>query len=89
MSNIGVINGRIEHVREYKGRYFHDVRLPAVDEFSSPGWARVEAKHRLGSVGEMLQCKVGITGFRRTFETRDGGEGSNVESRFNYLEPAK
>lgn len=82
--NLAVIVGRIEIVQQSKGRFYHDVKLPAADEYAAPGWAKVVADRSLGSPGTILKCRARIAGYRRVFEKKDGSQGTEINSIFNY-----
>lgn len=91
MSNVAVVQGRISYVSTREGVWYHDIQTPAPDEYTPPGWVKVRAQSRLGQPGEEIKCRCSISGYRRTFQTKDGNEGSEVKMvlDFQAKEPAK
>lgn len=83
-ANMAVIKGRIYKVDQANGKFYHEVQLPAVDEFSHPGWVKLVADKMLGAAGHDIACKATMSGFRRTFKRRDGLEGSEIQTMFTY-----
>jgi hypothetical protein len=88
--NVAIISGRIHSVEQHKGVFYHEVQLPAMDEYSHPGWAKVEASYSLGSVNSVVKVRARIKGYRETFTIksgqRAGQQGSSVSSTFVAVE---
>ena len=84
--SVAILNGLVNSVEQSKGRFYHELKLPAADEFSHPGWAKVIADHKLGSPGEVIHVKCTLRGYRRTFPLKDGNQGSEVSTVFDFAE---
>lgn len=82
-----VISGRISLVRRTNNGFVHLITLPAADQYSMPSTVEVLGKTRLGSNEDEIRVRVRITGYRRTYDSRDKetGEITKVVTADNRL----
>ncbi len=82
-----VISGRIALVRKTTSGFSHLITLPSADQYSMPSTVEVLSKSRLGSNDDEVRVRVRITGYRRSYESRDKetGEITKVFTADNRL----
>lgn len=82
-----VIAGRLGLVRRTQNGFVHLIVLPAADQYSMPSTVEFLSKQRLGSMDDEVRVRVRITGYRRTYESRDKetGEITKVVTADNRL----
>lgn len=76
--NLAVVSGRVDSMRTFetdKGRGYALRLIQPSDGFSSPGFLEVESERQFGfSVGQDVEIKVKITGYRNDFVSPKTGE---------------
>lgn len=92
-AGIATINGRIERSIRKQGKdgsYFLTlIKLPAKDEFSSPGTVEVSSDNSIGRPGEVTTVRVAVSGYPRSYQTkptRDNPDGETVYTADNRLQ---
>ena len=81
--NLLLVNGKVTDVQKTKGNnYIHTVIIPAPDEYSHPQTIPVWATEKLADVGTELKHKCTVSGFRRSFEMKNGETGYSFEVKF-------
>ena len=79
------ILGKVEEVTLHKGKHYHRLVLPALDEYERPAAAVVVSNSRLQEPGQELHVNARIRGFSRTFTRKTGETGHEVKTHFEAI----
>lgn len=84
------IAGRISAVRRLSrqgGSEFRTVlKLPAVDQYSSPATVEVRSGERVGSIGDEVSIDVRVGGYPRSYRPKDDPDAQAVTTAENVLQ---
>lgn len=76
--NLAVVSGRVDSMRTFEtqnGRAYAVRLVQPSDGFSSPGFLEVESDRQFQfSIGQDVEIKVKITGYRNDFASKKTGE---------------
>ena len=83
-ANVIHLQGKIDRCDPYEGKHYHEVILPAADEYSAPSRVKVVSTAPLGNVGQPIKVDCSIRGYVHTFKissgVRAGQQGRDVKS---------
>lgn len=75
------IKGRIDSSEVHNGKTFTILTTPSKDDFSHPSRFKVSSAQPLGSPGQIVECKLDVTGMVREKSYRDRNTGE--QKKFN------
>lgn len=84
-----MLSGRIDAVRNYDGKFYTKVTIPAKDAFSMPSVFEISSQSKFGNIGEEFSNKkVFLSGYIREYKYTDKktGEVKDGAERNVYLE---
>lgn len=87
-TNIAIIEGVIDSIRDFNGIYEVRVILPAADRYSKPGAALIKTARRIGTTGEEIKIGCKVCGATRYFVLNKGTrQEERVETADSWFEP--
>lgn len=84
------VAGRITSVRRINGAngasFRHVLKLPAFDQYSAPRTVEVRGAERFGSVGDEVAILVRISGYSRSYRSKEDPSAPPIQTAENVLE---
>ena len=80
------VQGRIENVTNFEGKFEHIIVTPAPDAYSKPALMRVNATSRLGTKGEEVKVLCAFNGWANDYKNKNNEPDKDVRGFFVAVE---
>jgi hypothetical protein len=80
------IEGKLTAIKPFKSKqgqqfFEHHITTPSEEEYGYPNMVSVVAERKLGAISDILSITARITGFRKSFVSKDGEPVVKVDHR--------